>query len=472
MSTASLLEEISPIFWPDANHNHCLMENLGLLSIACLFPQLKTADRWRAHAMRALERCAVAQLTPFGGQIEGSPHYHNLCMFWFLLAQLVARNSGLSFSAEYSRRIHNSMEYSIHTIRPSGTIVPWGDSDADVSSIVEAGVYSYLALDDPQCLQVLCGFLGMHEVLTRCLDSIWAIPDFDALAAKLEQPATPRPGVAWFKDLKQVAMRTSWDKSALSVFFACRTPTVAGHQHIDPMSFDFCGLGRTLVADPGRFTYREDADRRKYKSPEWHSTLTVDHKPPFEYVNTWEFGPQKEGKIIHMSQGKGVLTADAVQMSDEPAVHKRLVAMVDDVFLLVLDRVTHLQPASSVQIYYHLNSSHALWDAAGHLASAPIKDVNLAVATTSNLQGEIREGTISEAIDVEYTSNRLCLEDTDSRLTDRCYAAVLMPHKAIGQAPQVVNLQAQVTDAGVTCSFTLNNRQYAFFWTDGNLERR
>lgn len=95
-------------------------------------------------------------------------------------------------------------------------------------------------------------------------------------------------------------LRTGWTRDALSVFFAARSPVNNGHAHIDPMGFDFTALGRPLVVDPGRYTYREDADRRAYKSADWHNTLTIDGRPPFEYLGAWAYSPQKEARITHV----------------------------------------------------------------------------------------------------------------------------------------------------------------------------
>ena len=63
-----------PRLFPEADHNHYLMENLGLLEIASLFPEFADAGMWKAHAVREIERCAARQLTPDGGQVEGCPH--------------------------------------------------------------------------------------------------------------------------------------------------------------------------------------------------------------------------------------------------------------------------------------------------------------------------------------------------------------------------------------------------------------
>jgi len=75
------------------------MENLGLLRLACTFPEFQASRQWQTHALRELERCAMAQLTEDGGQIEGCPSYHNGCVYWFCFAWQIARaQHGLSLS--------------------------------------------------------------------------------------------------------------------------------------------------------------------------------------------------------------------------------------------------------------------------------------------------------------------------------------------------------------------------------------
>ena len=86
-----VLYHISPLLWPKADHNHYLMENLGLLSFSCLFPELKNSSLYQNHALKELDRCMEAQCTPCGGQIEGCPSYHNGCVFWFAMRNVFSR---------------------------------------------------------------------------------------------------------------------------------------------------------------------------------------------------------------------------------------------------------------------------------------------------------------------------------------------------------------------------------------------
>ena len=51
---ARVLYLVAPILWPKADHNHYLMENDGLLYLACMFPEFKDADLWKQHALHEL----------------------------------------------------------------------------------------------------------------------------------------------------------------------------------------------------------------------------------------------------------------------------------------------------------------------------------------------------------------------------------------------------------------------------------
>ena len=112
--------------------------NLGLLTVSVLFPEFARASAWHTEAMEQLERAARVQLTDDGGQVEGCPHYHNVCIHYFYRAQLVAASVGAGFSDVYEARVRQGLTYSLYGFRPSGTGVPWGDSDADLRAVTAA----------------------------------------------------------------------------------------------------------------------------------------------------------------------------------------------------------------------------------------------------------------------------------------------------------------------------------------------
>lgn len=420
-----VLEKICPRLWPDAAHNHYFMENLGLFTVSLLLPELKDADRWRKHSMHELSRCVFNQFTACGGQIEGCPLYHNVCVHLLRMCISTAQKYGVSFPAEFSQRGTDAINYSLHAQRPSGTIVPWGDSDANTSSIRSA-VDGYLMFHDKTWINILLR-QGYGETVRRILtDYIWDIPNIYILLEEdmffeYNPDLDVLPTVKLHSDLSQVSMRTSWDKDAMSVFFACRIPSNNGHAHIDPMSFDFVANGKPLLVDPGRFTYREGEDRISFKSPMYHNTLTVNNKFPFEYVNTWSFGVQKSGGIDWV-QEKDIIASEAQQTSYEPIEHKRLVAIINSEYLLVCDRVSNLSKSDSVQLYFHFDDTDVTID------KNTAKGQNVRVTYPSFMDAKLLEGRVSDFIDVSRKSTRLFLNDETSTDSERIYACVCTPY--------------------------------------------
>jgi hypothetical protein len=61
-----------------------------------------------------------------------------VCLHSFSLAQLVARAGGARFSDDYAERFQRGLAYSAHAFRPSGSGVPWADSDADRRAVTAA----------------------------------------------------------------------------------------------------------------------------------------------------------------------------------------------------------------------------------------------------------------------------------------------------------------------------------------------
>lgn len=453
---ARLLEEVSPLLWPNADHNHFLMEMLGLLSVALLFPEEPDAPRWKETAIHQLERCSAAQLTEGGGQIEGCPMYHNGCMFWFGHSLLLAERYGFSFSGEYVERYRRALDYSAFALRPNGEIISWGDSKAQNNAPL-AGAYGYGVFRDMRWFYAVARYSRKEDVLREISDHLWRLPDLETLLNQLEEPAVfiDLPCLNWQKPLKQVFLRGGWDKDDVSVMFACRTPVQNLHAHIDPMGFDLSALGKPLLVDPGIVTYQDNDLRYRLKSPAYHNTVTVNHCDHFEYQGSFAYGPQKYGEIYDAAEKERLRYAAAVHIEYAPVVHRRALALVDGTFVLVLDRLEGLKPEDSVQIYYHFNAAKVN-EVEGGWASAE-KDANIAVYPTAGLTGNLLDGIVGERVDVWHVSKRLELESSSGSET-RVFAAVLCPFRE--NLPVVGNL---IFD-GRDCTFTLEGKTYHLRW--------
>jgi len=466
---ARVLAVICPIFWPRADHNHYLMENLGLLSAVTMFPDFPESAAWRTHAIRELARCAAVQLSDDGGQIEGCPSYHNGCIYWFCYA---LRLAGADMPAAVRERTRRGMEYTLHSFRPSGTTVPFGDSDA-TDTATHAAIWWYLAAGDPAPLRTILGLLGPDRARAAIAGHAWTVADPAALLRLTEtSAATTLSTVGHQRDLQQVQLRTSWDRDALSVFFACRSPVGhgGGHAHIDPCSFDFTAFGRPLLVDPGRFTYRGDDDRRVFKSALWHNTVTVDDKEPYAYLNCWNYGIQREGRITGVWERPGIMAAAAMQRNFAPAVHRRLVAIIDGAWLLVIDAFSGLWEGATVQIYFHFDCPDAVWYKDQQLMTGRCTDVDLDLAVSRTLTGWHWHARVSEVFDDSHPSMRFRLEDTAGG-AERVFAAVAVPRRAGTTAPRPHVHAVTLVDGGVRCEVEVGGVRQRLQWGDDGVVR-
>jgi len=260
-------------------------------------------------------------------------------------------------------------------------------------------------------------------------------------------------------------MRTGWDRQALSVFFACRTPINNQHAHIDPMGFDFTAYGKALVVDPGRFTYRECDDRRYFKSAALHNTLTLDERDPFQYVSSWEYTPQKNGEIVGVYERPGFVAAAARHLNYEPVTHWRLVALVAERCLVVLDRLTGVDAASRAQIYFHADSTTLAWDVDTHAAVTHDAGANVAIFASPGLRGEVLPGRVSDFIDHERPSRRLRLGDADAPGgAERCYATLVVPLRPGELPPAVADRRLDRQGEDLVFAFAIDGTRRRIVW--------
>lgn len=437
---ALVLREMSPRYWPDANHNHYIHEMLGLLEIACIFPDMVNADHYRDFAIHELGRCAKAQFTEDGGQIEGSPGYHNGCLGMFFSLLEVAKTFNLTIPNDIVDTCKKATDYVLMSTGPDGIITPFGDTACN--TVCEALARRYYTS---------FGELGA----TAKAFAIHPKNDTDIIPESAQREAREFAENASGEDnlqrqIDQYFARTGWTRDGSHFGFMCHTPVFNGHSHIDPMTFTLYLKGDPVVVDPSYYTYRECEERKLYKSPEYHSTLTFDNKPPYVYVQRWVFGPQKEGKIRSAYRLDGVYAADASHHCYDPDYHKRLCALVGDDVFLVADDVANVT-GTDVRIYFHMHD--------------PEVKVQGSVASSERIKVLIPEGVEAEAVpserslhtDITVPSSRLIFTDKSGK--SRQYLTVFT------KRDDITDPKIERTDGGVKISYKQGEDEVRFLWS-------
>jgi hypothetical protein len=168
-------------------------------------------------------------------------------------------------------------------------------------------------------------------------------------------------------------------------------------------------MGRTILCDPARYTYAEGEERRNFKSAKWHNTLVLNDEEPFEYIDSWNYGPQGNGGMGGLASGSDILAASCEHHCYAPVVHRRLIALLDERKLLVIDWLLNLKPTDAWQIYFHFDSTELAWDSKKKLASAEFGSVRARLASDPRGRAKILPGACSDVIDQKRETKRLCL---------------------------------------------------------------
>lgn len=471
-----ILYHISPIIWPRADHNHYLMENLGLMSFSCLFPEMNGSAEFLAHSQHELDRCMAAQCTACGGQIEGSPSYHNGCTFWFSIRLIFARKFNIEVPESYTNQLKKMFLHSVYATRSCGGNFPWGDSHiADKEALPLAAFSCYMAYGDPSYLKTALYFYPMKSLMEVVRDNLWRIADGKTLRRDLDEAARApqKPDmklVAWQKDLNQVYVHASWDRDALSFMTACRTPVENLHAHIDAGGFDMTAFGETLVTDPGIYTYKDDENRKHFKGALWHNCMTVNWQNMWEYKASWAYGPQKEGKILAVTENDGMVSILSSHKNYEPVIATRLLAMIDKKFLIVIDQAENLSKNDSVQVNFHLDRTCARQTAHGLITCAE-NHANVELAFDQTVVPQFEVGKISTVNDVWHDSIIVHLNHTAERAETFYHGTVILPHKAGENTPCCRSYESSVTAEGFRLRFKLDDVSYEFLWNGTDLKR-
>ncbi len=484
---------ISPAAWPLADHNHFLMENLGLLSVACSFPQLKMAEEWKLQGIRDFERSIRAQVLESGAQIEGCPSYHGGCIFWFATAIVYSRKYGFDLSNKYLTTFDKMARQSVYYTRPNGTNFPWGDTSTAPGSLTAAAMYSYMGNHDPQWLSAARHFYSYESILNESIKHVWKMEDKEAFCKQIlalqdsaQEPALPAS--MWDKELSHVYMRTNWSRDALCLMFACRTPVQNNHAHIDPCAFDFSAYGKPLVVDPGKYTYKNCEARQNLKSAKWHNTLTVNGNDPWEYIASWEYGKQEKGDIMSVDFADEFIWSVAKHYNYQPTLHTRAVAIAQSEFAIVIDLVENVDSGDFIDLNYHLDNTcvtrkgNAIFTADSNEANIYItskrnrveappvladSNENAVVIKTHHNEIYLSDGMVSDKNDSfrRSTVAQFHYENT-ANCKDMAFATLLYPTRANESMPVVEITEVALSDKAVTVTCDIDGKVLQFVMKD------
>jgi len=358
----------------------------ALYTIGALFPEFRDAPAWRRTALERIGRELDRIVPPDGFEAELTPTYHFVALNGFIQPLKVAKLNGLEVPATFRDRILGMYRAPVLAMDQSGHAVPTNDSSAvDIAAKAREG----LELGDDPLLR-------------------WAATRGREGQAPPDSTALPYAGF--------YAMRGGWKPNDFFLFFRAG-PTGIAHEHEDMLEVVLRAWNKTLLFDPGTYTYDQSEWRRHAINTPSHNTIIVDgkwqhrgtNKPPvtdptgnpwvatplFDYAaGTYDGGYQENAyrpRPFYPELWKGA--------PDKSVSHTRRVLFLKPGYALVLDTLdgtgTHTFDA-----HFHLDAPAARLDpgtlaafsqngSGAQLALYPLEPENLAADIVKGQQAPL-----------------------------------------------------------------------------------
>ncbi|HLL71059.1 MAG TPA: alginate lyase family protein [Pyrinomonadaceae bacterium] len=334
---------LSTYFSPNT---HLTGEALGLYYLGTLLPELRRAPRWRALGreilLAQLERHALAD----GVYFERSTYYQRYTTDFYTHFLLLSRANGEPLEAPFEEKLCALYEHLMWITRPDGTTPYFGDDDggrllpfdsrdandfratlANGALLFKRADYKFVAGAATEELLWLFGAEGLRE--------------FDGLEA-----APPAAEARAFPSGGFYVMRDGWlpDSNYLMLDCGAHGTANCGHAHADALSFDLAARGRTLVTDPGTYTYTGSHEWRDYfRSTRAHNTLAIDNESSsvpagafsWQHVAGASAGDWHEHARFTAFNG----STDGYMRLASPAEHRRSILLLKGDYFIIRDQV-------------------------------------------------------------------------------------------------------------------------------------
>lgn len=333
-------------------NNHVIAEAAGQFAAACAFDWFPASGRWRADALRSLERHLRGNTFLSGLNRELASEYHGLVLELGLAAVAEADAAGVPVPATV-RLVLLRMTDALAAVVDNRLRPPrQGDADDGYGLVVDgAGTDRWGSL------------LATGDAVFGRLPWWPAVTGTDVrtplLAALIKRtgPSARRPAdrPAHFADAGLTVLRGPEE-------IWCRCDggphgflSIAAHAHADALSVEVRHDGVDVLADPGTYCYHGQPEWRQYfRSTLGHNTLQLDGGDQSVSGGPFLWTRHATSRVLVAdTSGEGVARWCAEHDGYRPSVHRRRVELTAaERELKVVDEVRG--PRRAVRLAFHL----------------------------------------------------------------------------------------------------------------------
>jgi hypothetical protein len=349
---------LSTYFSPNT---HLTGEALGLYYLGTLLPEFRRAARWRETGLKVLASALDFQVRADGVYFEQASYYHRYTTDFYTHLYLLSNINGQPVDAKIANKLAALLDHLMYLTMPDGTTPLFGDDDggrlvmlderpvndfrstlATAAAIFKRSDYKYVAEEVSEETLWLLGPVGL-----KAFDELKAEPPADESRA--------------FRESGYFVMRDGWTKTSNYLLVDCGPHGAAncGHAHADALSIELAAKGRTLLVDPGTYTYTGSAEMRDlFRSSMAHNTLSVDNESssvpagPFH----WQHIARTNLRAWHTHAAFDYFEGlhDGYERLPQPATHTRSILFLKDRYWIMRDRVSG-QGAHQYDLRFHFS---------------------------------------------------------------------------------------------------------------------
>jgi hypothetical protein len=313
-------------------NNHLIGEASGLYVGALCFPWWAQCAFWKRQAKAILETEILCQVSEDGVNREQATSYHLFTLELFLLAWLVARNSGEVFSEAFAGRVRAMLDYLNAISTPAGDLPWFGDSDD------ARGFLFSLSPNNLRTVMELGGLLFGEPALLRFSTGAPTV----ASQALLPERA---PGI---REVRRGAGRANtrclFERGGIGILTDGRDAklildfgehgytSIAAHAHADALSVQLALGDEYFLIDPGTYAYHSHPEWRTYfRSTAAHNTVRIDGVDQSVMGGSflWTFKAQSRLLSYSDRDDAAEITAehDGYRRLPDPVIHRRHVIL-------------------------------------------------------------------------------------------------------------------------------------------------
>lgn len=267
---------LSTYFSPNT---HLTGEALGLFYLGLFLPEFSDARRWKEKGTSILMQQLSRHVRPDGVYFEQSSYYHRYTTDLYTHFLILSQNNGEQLPEEVSLKLQALLDHLMYITRPDGTTPFFGDDDGGRLNLLDrrpvndfrATLSTGAALFNRPDYKFVAGETAEQTLWLLGPVALQKLDDLEATPPVLQSVA--------FKDAGYYIMRDGWGPTANFLLFDCgpHGAISCGHAHADALSFELAPGGRTMLVDPGTYTYTGSKEMRDwFRSSVAHNTLTID----------------------------------------------------------------------------------------------------------------------------------------------------------------------------------------------------